>query len=211
MRYLSFIFVFLVSASALSADDYKPRAGDIVFQASRSPQSLAIQLATKSRYCHVGIVFLTDGAPFVYEALEPVRFTPLQQWIDRGVDSHFVAKRLLSADSVLTPQSIAKMLEAGKPFEGKSYDFFFSWSDSTLYCSELVWKIYDRALGIDLGKPQKMRDFDLTHPVVKAKLQERFGDAVPLEETVVAPSTIFDSQLLRTVYQNKTGPGSASK
>jgi hypothetical protein len=47
-----------------------------------------------------------------------------------------------------------------------------------------------------------MVDFDLSHPVVQAKVRERFGDNIPLDETVVSPADIFNSPALETVYEN---------
>jgi hypothetical protein len=43
------------------------------------------------------------------------------------------------------------------------------------------------------------RPYDLTSPAVAAKLRERFGDKVPLNETVISPAAMFDSPLLTTV------------
>jgi len=50
-----------------------------------------------------------------------------------------------------------------------------------MYCSELVYKIYDRALGIKIGQLQRVRDFDLTDAAVQAKMRERYGSEVPLD------------------------------
>ncbi|WP_223827594.1 C40 family peptidase [Hymenobacter armeniacus] len=44
-----------------------------------------------------------------------------------------------------------------------------------------------------------MRDFDLSHPAVRAKLQERYGKRLPLQETVISPVSIFRSPELVTV------------
>ena len=63
---------------------YEPQVGDIVFHTSLSSQSRAVQAATRSPYSHMGIVLMKDGRPQVLEAIEPVRFTPLQAWLDRG-------------------------------------------------------------------------------------------------------------------------------
>jgi hypothetical protein len=60
------------------------RDGDIIFQTSRSELSIPIQKATHSRYSHMGIVFLRDGNPYVYEAIKTVEYTPLGRWIARG-------------------------------------------------------------------------------------------------------------------------------
>lgn len=204
MKYnVLFLLILSIFASTLAAPRYRPRNGDILFQTSESNQSQAIQLATKSPYSHVGIVFIRDDKPFVLEAIEPVQFTPMNQWIRRGVKSRYVAKRLIAADSILSPASVAALTKAGKSFFGKKYDACFQWSDSTMYCSELVWKVFQRSIGIELGQPGKLRDFDLSSPIVNAALHERFGDEIPYDETVIAPSAIFDSELLTTVYENK--------
>jgi hypothetical protein len=64
----------------------------------------------------------------------------------------------------------------------------------------LVWKIYKRGLGIELGALKKLQSFDLSHPVVKKKLKERYGNNIPLNENVIAPQGIFDSALLETIF-----------
>jgi hypothetical protein len=85
-------------------------------------------------------------------------------------------------------------------FKGRPYDFAFNWSDEKIYCSELVWKIYDRALGIEVGGLRKMKDFDLSSREVQMKLEERYPNGVPLEETVISPQDVFQSDALATVY-----------
>jgi cell wall-associated NlpC family hydrolase len=175
------------------------RDGDIIFQTSRSAQSAAIQRATHSRYSHMGIIFLRNGKPFVYEAVRTVRFTPLKSWIARGEGGHYVVKRLRSSDRVLTPGGVQKLRQAARKFQGKPYDLVFGWSDGRIYCSELVWKIYDRGLGIRIGRLQKLRDLDLSDAAVKAKMKERYGSRVPLEETVISPGEMFSSPALKVV------------
>jgi len=192
--------IVLVGCGASSG--YEPRNGDIVFQTSRSSQSLAIQLATKSPYSHMGIVYVRDGRPFVFEAVQPVKLTPLEEWIARGERAHFVAKRLRDAGSVLTAEALQAMRAVGERFAGKDYDLYFEWSDDRIYCSELVWKVFDEGAGIEIGERQTIADFDLTHPAVRAKLEERFGDRIPRDEVVVSPAAMFDAPELTTVYEN---------
>ena len=74
-----------------------------------------------------------------------------------------------------------------------NYDLYFGWSDDRIYCSELIWKVYERGLGRQLGQLQQLRDFDLNSPVVQAKLQERYGNNLPLTETAISPVSIFYS------------------
>jgi hypothetical protein len=202
VSFIKIIILLILITGCKNPYDYQPENGDIIFQTSSSSQSLAIQKATKSKYSHMGIIYIKKGMPFVYEAVEPVKLTALNDWISRGSDKHYAVKRLSNAKEVLTSDAINKMLNIGKEFEGKHYDLYFEWSDDRIYCSELVWKIYKRALNIEVGKLQIMADFDLTDPIVKSKIGERFGDSLPKNETVISPSAIFESPLLEKVYEN---------
>jgi uncharacterized protein YycO len=173
--------------------------GDIIFQTSLSSQSKAIQLATKSKYSHCGMVF-DENILYVYEAIEPAKLTPLKEWIARGENGKYIVKRLKNPE--VLNQNYKKFCDESNVFWKKHYDYSFDWSDDKVYCSELVWKSYKRGLGIELCKLQKLSDFDLTNEVVKKKLKERYGNNIPKNETVVSPSAIFESELLETVYKN---------
>ena len=184
------------------ADKGAIRDGDLIFQTSLSSQSKAIQLATKSKYSHCGIIYEENGRFYVFEAIQPVKSTPLDKWIARGKDGHYVVKRLKDAGKILTPEALAKMKREGEKFRGKDYDLAFEWSDERIYCSELIWKIYQRATGVEIGKLEKLRDFDLTSEVVRKKMKERYGDKIPMDELVISPAAIFTSELLITVKSN---------
>jgi uncharacterized protein YycO len=176
------------------------KSGDIIFQASTSAQSKAIQLATHSKYSHCGIIFQNDGKDFVFEAVQPVKLTPLDEWIKRGEGAHYVVKRLKDT-SVLTPKVLDEMRTAGRGMLGKDYDLYFEWTDMRIYCSELVWKIYKDGANLEVGHLQKLGDFDLTNPVVQQKLKERYGETIPKDEMVISPQAVFESDLLTTVMQ----------
>lgn len=198
------LFLFLVAwlpAACTAAGAPRVQDGDVIFQTSRSSQSLAIQKATASPYSHMGILFHRGRSPFVFEAVAKARYTPLVEWIDRGSGGHFVVKRLKRAKLLLTPQVLAAMKRAADEMQGRPYDLTFGWSDERLYCSEVVWKLYERSLGVRIGELQRLRDFDLSAPHVQAKLRERYGAHIPLEEPVISPSAMFASPLLETVAQ----------
>jgi hypothetical protein len=150
----------------------------------------------------MGIVYVRDGEPLVLEAVQPVKLTPLANWTARGEDAHFVVKRLRDADGHLTAEALQKMHAIGEQLVGNDYDPYFEWSDDRIYCSELVWKVFDRGAGIQVGERQTIADFDLSHPTVQAKVKERYGDTIPLDEIVVSPAAIFDAANLETVYAN---------
>jgi hypothetical protein len=191
MKRTSLAGALLCACSAFAVAAQPWRDGDIIFHTSRSAQSLAIQRATHSPYSHVGVIMLRDGKPFVYEAIATVRYTPLDKWTASGDQGRYVVKRLKTP---LTGEQSRKLRAEGRP-----YDLYFEWSDQRIYCSELVWKLYHDALGIEIGFRQRLEDFDLTDPVVEAKLRERYGNRVPLTEPVISPGEQFDSPLLRIV------------
>ncbi len=184
---------------------YEPQAGDIVFHTSRSSQSEAIQAATGSPWSHMGVVLFKDGRAQVFEAVQPVKFTPLHAWLDRGVDGHYVVKR---PRRPLSPEAVERMQAQASRYRGKPYDLAFEWSDQRIYCSELVWKLYRDSAGIELGALQRLGDFKLDHPAVAGKLAERYGDRIPRDEPVIAPVAIFDSPLLETVAERGPRPRS---
>jgi uncharacterized protein YycO len=175
--------------------------GDIIFHTSRSSQSVAVQRATGSPYSHMGLILYQHGKPYVFEAISTVQYTPLDRWIARGNGRHFVVKRLKDAARVLDSQAVQKLRAATLQFQGRPYDLTFEWSDDRIYCSELVWKLYDRTLGLHIGELQHLKDFNLKDPSVRAKLRERYGDHVPLAEPVISPVAMFRSPLLVTVAE----------
>jgi hypothetical protein len=144
----------------------------------------------------MGLILIRDGAPYVFEASATVRYTPLAKWVARGRDGAYVLERLKSP---LSQQQVEKLAAIARTFEGRPYDLTFEWSDTRIYCSELVWKIYDRALGIDIGKLQRLGDFDLSDAAVRAKIKERYGEAIPLGEPVISPASMYESPLLQVV------------
>jgi hypothetical protein len=110
-----------------------------------------------------------------------------------------VVKRLKDADSVLTPATLRRMKATGEGFLGKNYDLAFGWSDERLYCSELAWKVYKRGAGIELGSLRRLRDFDLSHPLVQEKLRERYGERIPLNERFISPADMYHAEGLVSV------------
>lgn len=173
--------------------------GDLIFQTSLSSQSQAIQVATNSKYSHCGIIYIENGKSYVFEAVEPVKLTPLKDWIERGKDEHYVVKRLKDESRIDHPENLKKLKHVGASFKGKSYDLTFEWSDEKIYCSELIYKIYDRALNIKIGKLQTLKSFDLSNSIVREKMKERYGENIPKNEKVISPKAIFESNLLKTV------------
>ena len=201
IRTWCFFFFVLYAALFSFSCQKEPSAlqnGDLIFQTSLSGQSRAIALASHSIYTHVGIIYLEKGVPYVYEAVGPVKLTPLAEWIQHGTKAHYFIKRVKNP-KILSPENLKKMRVAGEKMRSLPYDLYFEWSDTKIYCSELVWKIYQRGAGIELAKLRPLKEYDLSHPHVQAMLKKRYGDKVPLDEPVVTPADLFRSEMLKTV------------
>ncbi len=181
------------------------REGDLVFHRSRSAQSQAVALATGSAYTHMGVVLVSNGRLVVLEAVQPVKLTPLPVWIARGEKGRVVVKRLDDAERVLTPEVTLRMRRLANSWLGRPYDLQFRWDDERLYCSELVYKLYERAAGIRIGALQKAKELNLRSGEVQRLLARRFGGTKPSfdpEETVISPQAMFDDPRLVTVFEN---------
>ena len=198
---ITLCFIISDTNAQTASVNYIPQNGDIIFHESKSDQSPFIKIATKSKYTHCGIIYVEDGKAYVLEAERRVISTPLISWELRGKDHKYIIKRLSNAAQVITPTALVKMKAVGKSFMGKLYDSKFEWADDKMYCSELVWKIYDRALGIKIGETQALRDFDLTNKKVYTILNNRHHGKIPYDEIVITPNAIFDSKLLIKVAE----------
>ncbi len=194
------IIILSCSAEEKKFNPATLREGDLIFQSTRSSQSEAVKIATNSRFSHMGIIFKKDGKLMVYEAINPVSITPFAKFISRS-SGKFVVKRLKDSDKILTDEILNKMKLEGRTHLGKKYDIYFKWDDSRIYCSELVWKIYRRGAGIEIGHPQKARELNLGNPVVQKLIKKRYGREVPLDEMIISPQAMFDSPILVEVAE----------
>lgn len=194
-----FVFFSFVSCSQNTAvDDFEFQAGDIILQALNSSQCQAIREATGNYYSHCGIVLEDKGKLIVYEAVGPVKKSKLKKFTTNGINGHYVVLRLIQKEK-FNPISAKSYCSQEL---GKSYDWYFNWDDTEIYCSELVWKAY-KATGIEICKPRPLKNYNLSSPTVQTVLEQRYGKNIPKEELMVAPSDLFSSSLLQIVYKNK--------
>ena len=194
---LSFIFgsVTMGSQSCMS-QDFKD--GDIIFHTSKSSQSKMIQEVTESNLTHCGIIFFQNGKPFVFEAVQPVKITPLKDWINRGVGGKYIVSRVKTP---LNKTQISQMYGYAKKQLGKSYDLKFQWSDTRMYCSELVYKVFATG-NVYVATPKKFSDYNLESKIVKDAINSRYGNSINVNEKVVTPVDIYKSSSVKTIFNN---------
>ena len=177
------------------------RNGDLIFHKSQGPQAMAILEATGSPWSHVGIVLEQRGKWVVAEASNPVRIVSLQSFINRGRAKEYQIYRPRN----LKPQQIPELRAAIANEIGKRYDIYFEWSDQAIYCSELVYKVFLMATGIELGTVQKFSDLRLDGIFVQILIHQRLkktGRQLNLNEPIVTPiSQMMDPDLDLIVHE----------
>lgn len=157
------------------------KEGDIVFQISNSKQSPLIAAATASQWTHCGIIVMKNGKPYVLEASKTVRLTPWDEWKNRGRGGITAMKRHTEKNIKISYQK----------YLGKSYDLDFKFDNGKWYCSELVYDIYLKQLGIKLCEPRPVSDYYL---IGMDKTMKRRG--ISKNQLAVAPVDLFNSSKL---------------
>jgi len=173
MKKIFLLFLLILSLSACTnKDDWQE--GDIVFQISKSKQSPFIAWATLSPYTHCGIVVKKGKRYYVLEASNIVKLTPVNEWSGRF--GYVKYKRIFNH-----PVKVKY-----KKYLGKKYDLQFSFNNDKYYCSELVWIIYKEQFGIELCKPKKISDYNITG--LRGMIKKR---NIKLDQLVVAPCDLL--------------------
>ena len=166
------------------------REGDVIFQTSPSKQSPLIQIATRSKISHCGIIVMKNGKPYVLETLKTLVVTPLDKFIARGEDGKYWLKRSKKENIKIKYKS----------YLGKPYDKAFKFDNGKFYCSELIYDIYKNQLGIELCEPKKVGDYLILGtdklPQIEKAMKKR---GITKEQYAVAPVDIFESDYLEDV------------
>ncbi len=210
----AFFFSWLALTSVSAKDLPQLQNGDIIFQTSRGSQSAAILLASASAYSHMGLIEINaSGAPFVVEAVGPVKSTPLDAWIKRGLGGRVAIQRFSS----LSPDTASKILIAAHKYDGLPYDLFFLSAKNQIYCSELVSLAFSEGALLSVGQLQKAKDLYLNNFAAKRLIEKRWrkhplcqvaGEtfdscyAKILEQELITPSSIYNDRKLELIFTN---------
>lgn len=177
---------------------YEPREGDIFFQSfPHSPLTETIEGVTESPLSHCGILHRHEEGWVVIEAVEPVRETPLADWIRRGREGVYVVFRLKDPYRDRIPAMVA----AARTYLGRPYDMRFTFDDRKIYCSELVFKAFRDAGGGELGTIQKLGDLNWRpHEIYIRRLE---GGPLPLERELITPRSVSEAPQLEKVGEGR--------
>lgn len=136
------------SVSASEADWRQLRRGDIMLINSRGSSAVYPYVW---RYSHAGIYDGTDanGDAWVYESgPHGVQRQPLSKWNEDGSAIAFGRSKKSSEQDVLAALDWAKSKWGTTGTTAYNWLIPLKTIDSSLYCSQLVWKIHDH-LGVD--------------------------------------------------------------
>jgi hypothetical protein len=166
------------------------REGDVIFQTSKSQQSSLIQIATRSKITHCGIIVMKDGKPYVLETLKTLVLTPLDEFISRGEDGRYWLKRSEKENI---------KIKYGN-YSGIPYDLAFKFDNAKFYCSELIYDIYKNQLGIELCEPKKVQEYLILGCDKLPKIEETMKKrGIAKDQYAVAPVDVFKSKHLKKV------------
>lgn len=186
--------------------------GDLLFQTTTSSQTAAIIMASASLYTHVGIVKHEGEKTLVIEATSKVEETPLDLWLSRGVLQRVSVYR----DDGLTDAQAHAMIAAAKKYYGRPYDFFFSFDNDAIYCSELPYLAF-RDAGVPMGTAQKIKDLNADNWLVREIIEKRWRhyDACTargydfrqcydfiMNQPLITPAALARDAKLREIYSN---------
>ncbi len=169
----------LLAIGAITAFNLKTlevKEGDVIFQISQSAQSKYIAAATKSVYTHCGIIVFKDEQPYVLEASNVVKLTPLEEWIEKGMFNHC---------KVFSVFEEPVKIRYGK-YLNKKYDLAFSFDNDKYYCSELVYDIYLNQFDTKLAEPKQIKEY-----VISGMDEIMAKRHMSIEQYAVAPSDIL--------------------
>lgn len=174
-------------------------------------------------FTHCGIVFDDKGVWKVYEGRgrdgkDPVSLEQWQKDEGGGRAIHNVYVRRLADRSVLTKDALKIMRDGANALHHTRYDFGFSWSDDYVYCSELIYKAYEKAgaAANTLKKPHPIKDYYEAVPALAQTIKDqldsakaktcRGGEPFNPEEPAISPEEIYNSPGLVSV--NDDSPNS---
>ncbi len=169
----------LLAIGAITAFNLKTlevKEGDVIFQISQSAQSKYIAAATKSVYTHCGIIVFKDEQPYVLEASNVVKLTPLEEWIEKGMFNHC---------KVFSVFEEPVKIRYGK-YLNKKYDLAFSFDNDKYYCSELVYDIYLNQFDTKLAEPKQIKEY-----VISGMDEIMAKRHMSIEQYAVAPRDIL--------------------
>ncbi|MGZ2368547.1 YiiX/YebB-like N1pC/P60 family cysteine hydrolase [Ancylomarina sp. YFZ004] len=210
-----FILIFSISLLACGCHNshkgFELQAGDLLFQdLDGSSLSDAIEEVTAEEkalsFSHVGIMVSSEKEGLVVlEAIgEAVQYTSLDSFLTRSLNIDRMPKILVGRLKKQHQSRIEKAILYGKSLVGLPYDPIYLMSDSTYYCSELIYEMFKHSGdGSEIFKLNPMTFKDAKtgrfHPVW-ADYYKKLGVGIPEGEPGCNPNGMSESKEIDWVF-----------
>jgi len=172
------------------------KSGDFIFQHLPGPLTEMIADVTKSPYSHCGIIVEKKGGFAVLEAIGPVKETPINEWIARGVGDRFTIVRLKDPYHTFIPQIINRAYR----LSGRPYDIQYEWDDKKIYCSELIYKAVQQGAGLCLARFVRLGELNWHR--YENLIRRIAGGVLPLDRLMITPEGLAESNEVYTIYSS---------
>lgn len=182
--------------------------GDLLFIVNKSSDFTDAIVASTAKkqslpYTHVGIVYIDNDSVFVIEATPPLVCKTYIADFVKDIAKDATGKYLASLARVKKKYQylLPTALQKANLCISKPYDYLFSPSDSSFYCSELVWYCYRLKNGKPMFK-QKIMSFKGVNSSVSDEWIEYFARhnaTVPQSEYGTNPVDMSQSNKIKII------------
>jgi hypothetical protein len=195
------------TASTVSPDTFHQitstlQDGDLIFIRQINPIFLRVAEITRSWETHVGIIFSgPDGTWLVAESRFPrSKITPLKQFIERSEHGRCAITRYQAGLSAAEKEQLRR--SAGERM-GRWYDLGFNYDSRRLYCSKLVFDVYQEAAGVQVGALTTFRELLTENPQAPLGFWRAwFLGRIPWDRRCVTTTSELKSPEFLTVYDS---------
>lgn len=210
--FLLFVFltttVFAVKAYDPYNFDYKTGQIIITSETEYDSSTLFFELATGSRFGHVGIVYMEDGEPWIYESnpgieTDGAQYTTLEEFIERSNYNGNYQAIIMEVAKLTTAQQEVLKVELDKMVAEKipyNYNQVYIEEQKARNCSEFIYSAYKR-IGIE-GIGYKMKLTDLNKDSLSGQLLKFWGEELKDHYEFVPPISIVASRKTTILASN---------
>ena len=190
-------FAACLLLTACGPDFSKVKEGDLIFNMDHINTSrfFSKNVCTPDPTC--GII-LKNGKSLEVFAMDSVaHFITIKEWMSNCED--VTVKRLKNSEGILTTPILKKIYKTIHLFENKKNDAALSWNDSAFYNSELIWKIYQRSTGLQMGEPVSYKSLNKQNDGWSEVEMLRKKLKIKDKEEIITPDAILNSEYLYSV------------
>jgi len=201
-KYFYLLFISILSCNT----NFQLQEGDLLFQdLDSSPLCDAIELVTPgykgANFSHIGLVISDDGKLKILEAIPPkVILTEIDDFLNRSYDINKNTKVIVGRLKLEHQYTLKDAIPFLKSKIGIGYDKVFLLNNEKYYCSELIYKAFEK------DSIFKLQPMTFLHPETKDTLsiwKEYYSDLkveIPQNELGINPGIMSLSNEIEIVH-----------